>query len=204
MAPYRAVKSKDKRDWNGYRFFRHEVKKEIRVAEKEYLYVRNEINSNYGNSRSLWKTINDCSPRKSRLPAQHNSSHELADNFNEYFTSLGRSTAIKVCQIATEHNLEIIYEQRTENPPEIFFTVYVNDLPSTVVNCKPECYVNDSKLYTSFLVNNFDLAIDQINKDLDQLCCWCCGNSLLVNPEKTKVLVLGILGSVCNNLRSGL
>jgi hypothetical protein len=68
MAPYRAVKSKDKRDWNGYRFFRHEVKKEIRVAEKEYLYVRNEINSNYGNSRSVWKTINDCLPRKSRLP----------------------------------------------------------------------------------------------------------------------------------------
>jgi hypothetical protein len=400
----RAVKSKDKRDWNGYRFFRQEVKKEIRVAEKEYL--RNEINSNYGNSRSLWKTINDCLPRKSRLHAQHNSS-QLADNFNKYFTSLGRSTAIKVCEIAKEHNLEIIYEQRTENPPEIhevseqevvkvikdlpankasgpdklpvriikdclpvisstitslincsfstntfpdvskiaevipipktgdkeiasnnrpisllptmskvcerpahgqyndflfsedkvsphqngnrklhftestlikvtddileamdgklitimvlidfskafdsidhdvllnklwnigmtpnalewfssyltnrsqrvrlgeslsqqlslshgvpqgsilgplMFTVYVNDLPSIVVNCKPECYVDDSKRYISFLVNNLDLAIDQINKDLDQLCCWCCGNSLLVNPEKTKVLLLG-------------
>jgi hypothetical protein len=73
----------------------------------------------------------------------------------------------------------------------LMFTVYVNDLPSIVVNCKPECYVDDSKLYISFLVNNLDLAIDQINKDLDQLCCWCCGNSLLVNPEKTKVLVLG-------------
>ena len=70
------------------------------------------------------------------------------------------------------------------------FTVYVNDLPSIVVNCKPECYVDDSKLYISFLVNTLDLAIDQINKDLDQLCCWCCGNSLLVNPEKNKVLVL--------------
>ena len=73
----------------------------------------------------------------------------------------------------------------------LMFTVYVNDLPSIVVNCKPECYVDDSKLYISFLVNNLDLAIDQINKDLDQLCCSCCGNSLLVNPEKTKVLVLG-------------
>jgi hypothetical protein len=119
---HRAVKSKDKRDWNGYRFFRQEVKKEIRVAEKEY--VRNEINSNYGNSRSLWKTINDCLPRKSRLPAQHNSS-QLADNFNKYFTSLGRSTAIKVCEIAKEHNLEIIYEQRTENPPEIQFSFHL-------------------------------------------------------------------------------
>jgi hypothetical protein len=73
----------------------------------------------------------------------------------------------------------------------LMFIVYGNDLPSIVVNCKPECYVDDSKLYISFLVNNLDLAIEQINKDLDQLCCWCCGNSLLVNPEKTKVLVLG-------------
>ena len=73
----------------------------------------------------------------------------------------------------------------------LMFTVYVNDLPSIVANCKPECYVDDSKLYVSFLVNDLDSAIDQINKDLDQLCCWCCGNSLLINPEKTKVLVLG-------------
>jgi hypothetical protein len=50
----------------------------------------------------------------------------------------------------------------------------------------PECYVDDSKLFISFLVNNLDLAIDQINKDLDQLCCWYCGNSLLVNPEKNQ------------------
>lgn len=37
----RAVKSKDNRDWNGYRFFRQEVKKELRAAEKEY--VRNQF-----------------------------------------------------------------------------------------------------------------------------------------------------------------
>ena len=40
-------------------------------------------------------------------------------------------------------------------------------------------------------MNDLDSAIDQINKDIDQLCCCCCGNSLLINPEKTKVLVLG-------------
>ena len=46
-------------------------------------------------------------------------SNQLANNFNEYFTSLGRSTAAVVSEIAKEHNLEAIYEQRTENPPEI-------------------------------------------------------------------------------------
>ena len=73
----------------------------------------------------------------------------------------------------------------------LMFTVYVNDLPSIVQNCKPECYVDDSKLYISLSVKNLDSAIDQVNKDLDQICQWSCRNSLLINPEKTKALVLG-------------
>ena len=73
----------------------------------------------------------------------------------------------------------------------LMFTVYVNDLPSIVHNCKPECYVDDSKLYISFSVKKLDSVIDQVNKDLDQICHWCCRNYLLINPEKTKVLALG-------------
>ena len=33
--------------------------------------------------------------------------------------------------------------------------------------------------------------IQQINKDLKKIASWCCYNSLLINPEKTKLLVLG-------------
>ena len=33
--------------------------------------------------------------------------------------------------------------------------------------------------------------IQQINKDLEKIASWCCYNSLLINPEKTKLLVLG-------------
>ena len=33
--------------------------------------------------------------------------------------------------------------------------------------------------------------IRQINKDLEKIASWCCDNSLLINPEKTKLLVLG-------------
>ena len=48
----------------------------------------------------------------------------MENNFNEYFTSLGRSTAAVVCEFAKEHNLEAIYEQRTENSPEIQFSFH--------------------------------------------------------------------------------
>ena len=30
-----------------------------------------------------------------------------------------------------------------------------------------------------------------INEDLSKITAWCCHNSLLINPDKTKVLVLG-------------
>ena len=33
--------------------------------------------------------------------------------------------------------------------------------------------------------------IQQINNDLKKIASWCCYNSLLINPEKTKLLVLG-------------
>ena len=43
----------------------------------------------------------------------------------------------------------------------------------------------------SFLANDLNSAIDQINKDFNQLGCWCCRNSNLINPEKTKILAMG-------------
>ena len=33
--------------------------------------------------------------------------------------------------------------------------------------------------------------VQQINKDLQKIASWCCHNSFLINPEKTKLLVLG-------------
>ena len=57
-----AGKTNDPFHWNGYRFFRQEVKREIRVAEK--VHVRTQILDSNGNSNSIWKIINQCLPRK--------------------------------------------------------------------------------------------------------------------------------------------
>ena len=32
--------------------------------------------------------------------------------------------------------------------------------------------------------------VQQINKDLEKIASWCCYNSLLINPEKAKLVVL--------------
>ena len=45
-----------------YRFFRQELKREIRIAEMEH--VRSELQNSNGNSNSIWKVLNRCLPRK--------------------------------------------------------------------------------------------------------------------------------------------
>ena len=74
----------------------------------------------------------------------------------------------------------------------VLFTIYVNDLLSVPAHCKSACYVDDSKLYLSFPSSDISTAIDNLNADLECVSRWCCQNSLLINPGKTKVLIIGV------------
>ena len=67
----------------------------------------------------------------------------------------------------------------------------MNDLLSVPTSCKSACYVDDSKLYLSFPSSDMSTAIHNLNADLEQVSRWCCQNSLLINPDKTKVLMIG-------------
>ncbi|KAL9977703.1 hypothetical protein ACROYT_G015136 [Oculina patagonica] len=37
-----------------------------------------------------------------------------------------------------------------------------------------------------------------LNQDLSEISSWCCKNSLLINPDKTKLLVIGVPQLLCN------
>ena len=68
----------------------------------------------------------------------------------------------------------------------------MNDLLSVPEQCKSACYVDDSKLYLSFPSPNINTAIANLNEDLNNICSWCYRNFLLINPDKTKVLFIGV------------
>ena len=73
----------------------------------------------------------------------------------------------------------------------LLFNIYINDLPSVPQHCPADCYVDDTKLYTYFSVRDYDLAMDLINDDLTRIQNWCFQNLLLLNPDKTKLMVYG-------------
>ena len=63
--------------------------------------------------------------------------------------------------------------------------------------CSLESDVADSKLYISFPVKNIDIVAGQLTEDLRRIAAWCCANSLLINPDKTKLLLLGTRQMLC-------
>ena len=54
-----------------------------------------------------------------------------------------------------------------------------------------KCYVEDTKLYVSFNLHDSQRIVQETNEDLLQLRNWCFGNRLLLNPDKTKLIVFG-------------
>ena len=73
----------------------------------------------------------------------------------------------------------------------LLFCIYLNGLPLAPSSCNLESYVDDSKLFLSFPLIELDAAIDKLEQDLLSVAQWCCESHLLINPDKTKLLLLG-------------
>ena len=73
----------------------------------------------------------------------------------------------------------------------LLFSIYVNDLSSSIKKCSSESYVDDTKLLLSFHINNSSNAVVDLNGDLIRIRNWCFDNLLLLNPEKTKLMIYG-------------
>ena len=74
----------------------------------------------------------------------------------------------------------------------MLFTLYVNDLFRVPKHCKPVSYVNGTKLFLGFPSNKLHHVFSAVNEDLKEILSWCCRNSLLINPDKTKLVYEGV------------
>ena len=72
--------------------------------------------------------------------------------------------------------------------------MYVSDLLSVPKHCKSSGYVDDTKVFLSLPPPPRDIihACVALNQDLLETSRWCCENSLLINPAKTKRLVIAV------------
>ena len=74
----------------------------------------------------------------------------------------------------------------------VLFTLYGNDLFRVPKHCEPLGYVDDTKLFLGFPAGELDDFNSAVNEDLKEISIWCCRNSLLIKPDKTKLLCVGV------------
>jgi hypothetical protein len=71
------------------------------------------------------------------------------------------------------------------------FGIYVNDLPAVAISSDLDSYVDDSKLHLAFLVEDVQQTIAKLENDVYKTAKWCLEHQLLINPDKTKFLLVG-------------
>ena len=98
-------RTKDPFAWSAYKNFSHEVKYEIRMAEREF--IARQIRNNKNNTNSLWKSIRSCIPKKSASQKAYSKDTKiLADEFNQFFASVGENTVKKINALAEMFSYE--------------------------------------------------------------------------------------------------
>ena len=74
----------------------------------------------------------------------------------------------------------------------VLFTIYINDVISTISHSQVTVYVDDCQLYFKFSLSDFASAVTAVNSDLKSISNWCVQSSLLINPDKTKLVVVSL------------
>ena len=73
----------------------------------------------------------------------------------------------------------------------LLFSIYTNELPSIPHPSSSQCYVDDTKRILNFNLQDQANAIAKLNEDLCRFSNWTFGNQLLLNPNKSKLIIFG-------------
>jgi hypothetical protein len=73
----------------------------------------------------------------------------------------------------------------------LLFCIYTNDIPAIPLSSNIDSYVDDSKLFLTSSVKDIKQTIVKFENDLRSVAKWCFEHQLLINPNKTKFLLIG-------------
>ena len=72
----------------------------------------------------------------------------------------------------------------------VLFTYYINDLSEALKFSTPEIYVDDTNLLFYGSLDDLDSFMLKINNEMRNVCAWVDSNSLILNDNKTKLLLI--------------
>ena len=101
-----AHRTNDPHAWSTYKNLTHQVRKSIRAAESEF--IKDQIQNNPRNTNCIWKAIRLCIPKRSVSPKVYSKEDKIvADTFNNFFASVGKSTNSKIESLAEGNNFDL-------------------------------------------------------------------------------------------------
>lgn len=71
----------------------------------------------------------------------------------------------------------------------LLFVLFINDIVKSIKNCKVHLFADDTLIY--LYGENINDVINAVNQDLKDIFFWLCDNSLKVNIDKCKYMILG-------------
>jgi hypothetical protein len=72
----------------------------------------------------------------------------------------------------------------------LLFSLFINDITSTIVSCRYHLYADDVQLYISCRPSDYVNCISRLNLDLDQILQWSLRNGLSINATKSQAMVV--------------
>ena len=97
--------TREEADWEVHKESRNTVKSTLKDAEKDY--VRGEVLAHKNNYSSLWKVINNSiSSKEKQIHVYSKDPKSVADDFNQFFSSVGRKSAEAAVHIASVNNID--------------------------------------------------------------------------------------------------
>lgn len=108
----------------------------------------------------------------------------------------GRSQFVEVCKSDGSRSASTVASVDRGVPQgsilgPVLFLLYSSDIVNNIKNCKYHMYADDVQLYISFNPYDTSAAVNKLNEDLSRLVEWSKLNSLFLNPDKSKFLILG-------------
>ena len=139
----KAIRSKNPQDWGEFKRLCNKVNSDIRIVKESY--YKQSFTENKKDSRRTWQTINELTSRKSNTPSikelivnvvSLNKSTDLANAFNEHFSTVGPKLANQIPSAANGDKCCLEYLNITDqrfcftptNRSQGVLTIYNNHL----------------------------------------------------------------------------
>lgn len=119
-------------------------------------------------------------------------SNKTIDWFSSYLTN--RYQVVKIGnEMSDKQKLQTGVPQGSILAP-ILFLLYINDLPNCITKSNLDLYADDSNLYA---VGKTTQEIQTtLQTDVDLVIKWCNNNKMALNPQKSKVILIGSAGKI--------